>query len=135
MINTIATRNGKNLSNMGSKSSKEVPELMGDKRYLEQRDKRNIDFGPKWRKKYEFDGRLDVEKLELLIKQIHKECGKDVRKQNKQGLNTAIVWLSEARKRAEGEKKKQDVSSKQEKERIGLAALGKVRKDLTKLRR
>lgn len=48
---------------MGGKSSKEVPELTGDKRYMESKDKRNIYFGPKWRKKYEFDGRLDVEKL------------------------------------------------------------------------
>jgi hypothetical protein len=31
--------------------------------------------------------------------------GKDVKKQNKQGLYTARVWLSEARKRVEGGKK------------------------------
>jgi hypothetical protein len=61
---------------MGRNSSKEVPELTGDERYMEQRDKRNIDFALKWRKKYDFDGRLNVEKLESLIKQIHKECVK-----------------------------------------------------------
>ena len=61
---------------------------MGDDRYMEQRDQRNIDFGLKWRKKYDFDGRLNVEK------------------QNKQGLYTAGVWLSEAKKRVEGENRR-----------------------------
>lgn len=44
------------MNNMGGKSSKEVPELTGDERYMESKDKRNIYFGPKWRKKYELNG-------------------------------------------------------------------------------
>ena len=96
---------------MGGNVSKEAPELTGDERYMEQKDKRNIDFGLRWRKKYEFDGRLNVEKLETLIKQIHKECGKNVKKQNKQGLYTAGVWLSEAKKRVEGENRRKPKKS------------------------
>lgn len=84
---------------MGRNASKEAPELTGDERYMAQKDKRNIDFCLRWKKKYDFDGRLNVEKLESLIKQIHKECGNNVKKQNKQGLYTAGVWLSEAKKR------------------------------------
>jgi hypothetical protein len=87
---------------MGGNSSKETPELTGDERYMEQRDKRNIDFVLRWRKKYDFDVRLNVDKLESLTKQIHKECGNNVKKQNKQGLYTAGVWLSEAKKRVGG---------------------------------
>ena len=62
---------------MGSKSSKKVPEWTGDYHYMEQKDRRNIDFCLKWEKRYGFDGHLDVEKLEVLIKQMHKECGWD----------------------------------------------------------
>nr|XP_029481588.1 uncharacterized protein LOC115104323 isoform X1 [Oncorhynchus nerka] len=91
---------------MGRNASKEAPELTGDERYMAQKDKRNIDFGLRWREKYDFDGRLNVEKLESLIKQIHKECGNNVKKQDKQGLYTARVWLTEARKRVEVDKKK-----------------------------
>eukprot|EP00063_Salmo_salar_P062726 XP_014037561.1 PREDICTED: uncharacterized protein LOC106590914 [Salmo salar] len=62
---------------MGGKSSKEVPKLTGDERYMESKDKRNIYFGPKWRKKYELDGRLDVEKLELMVKHRHEDSEED----------------------------------------------------------
>jgi hypothetical protein len=79
----------------------------GDERYMESKDKRNIYFGPKLRKRYEFDGRLNIEKQELMIKQIHKECGDSTEKQQAEGLDTARVWLAEARKRAEGAKKKE----------------------------
>lgn len=88
---------------MGSKGSKGRGELTGDERYMELKDKRNVDYGPKWRKKYGFEGRLDVDNLESMIKRMHKECGRDENKQKKKGLNTARVWLSEARKRVEGE--------------------------------
>ena len=53
---------------MGSKSSKEVPELTGHERYVESKDKRNIYYGPKWRKNYVYEGRLDVDKLTSMIK-------------------------------------------------------------------
>ena len=55
--------------------------LTGDERYMESKDKRNIYFGPKLRKKYEFDEHLNIEKLELMIKQIHKVCGDRTEKQ------------------------------------------------------
>ena len=60
---------------MGRESSKEVPELTGDEKYMQGKDKRNIYFGPKWRKNYEFDGRLNIEKLESMIKQINRVVG------------------------------------------------------------
>eukprot|EP00063_Salmo_salar_P034317 XP_014009152.1 PREDICTED: uncharacterized protein LOC106576475 [Salmo salar] len=91
---------------MGSKSSKEIPVLTGDERFMLGKDKRNIYFGPKWRKKYDFDGCLNVERLELMIKQIHRVCGGKIEKQRTEGLDTARVWLAEARKRAEGAKSK-----------------------------
>ena len=96
---------------MGNKSSTEVPELTGDEKYMQGKDKRNTYFGPKWRRKYEFDRRLNIEKLGSMIRQIHKACGDKADKQRAEGLDTARVWLAEARKRAEGErKKKEDVS-------------------------
>ena len=72
---------------MGGKSSKKVPELTGDERDMESKDKRNIYFGTKWRKKYEFDGRLEVKKPELMIKQIHKTCVYN------QGNSRSKVWI------------------------------------------
>ncbi|CAB1312374.1 unnamed protein product, partial [Coregonus sp. 'balchen'] len=61
---------------MGSKSSKEVRELTGVERYMELKDKRHVYNGPRWRKKYGFIGRLDVDKLESMIKQMHVNCGR-----------------------------------------------------------
>ena len=59
---------------MGSKSSKEVLELTGDEKYMQGKDKRNTYFGPKWRNKYGVDGRLNIENLESMIKQINRVC-------------------------------------------------------------
>jgi hypothetical protein len=55
----IATRSGKDLLNIGSKSSKEAPKLTGDEKYMQEEDKRNTYFSQTWRSKYEFDERLN----------------------------------------------------------------------------
>eukprot|EP00063_Salmo_salar_P035549 XP_014010384.1 PREDICTED: uncharacterized protein LOC106577141 [Salmo salar] len=111
---------------MGSKSSKGIPVLTGDERFMLGKDKRNIYFGPKWRKKYGFDGCLNVERLESLVKQIHRVCGDKTEKQRTEGLDTARVWLGEARKRAEGAKSKgvtknEDLGSQEQTERTPTA--------------
>ena len=69
---------------------------------MQSEDKRNVYYGPKWRKKYGFMGRLDVDKLEVIIEQMHETCGNNIQRQQSEGLDTARVWLSEARKRREG---------------------------------
>jgi hypothetical protein len=71
---------------MGAKSSKVIPELTGDERFLEAKDKRNIYFGPKWRKKYEFDGRLKIEKLELMMNRYIRYVGTGQRSNRQKGL-------------------------------------------------
>ena len=83
----------------------EIPELTGDERDMHLKHKRYVYFCLKWRKKYEFDGSLDVERLELMIRRMRKTCGDKADKQQAEGLDTARVWLTEARKRAERENK------------------------------
>lgn len=72
---------------------------------MQSDDKRNVYNGPKWRKKYGFMGRLDVDKLEVIIKQMHETCGNNIQGQQAEVLDTARVWLSEAQNRVEGNNK------------------------------
>lgn len=75
-----------------------------------------------WRKKYGFVGCLDVDKLESMIKQMHVTCGDKIKKQQTDGLDTARVWLLEARKRVEGNRK-QASERKKERETIPTAPI------------
>ena len=106
----IATWSGKDLLNMSSKSSEEGPKLTGDEKYMQEEDKRNTYFSQTWRSKYEFDERLNKEKLESMIKQINRVSGDKTDKQWAERLNTARMWLPEARKRAENKGKWREAS-------------------------
>ena len=93
---------------MSSKSSEEAPKLTGDEKYMQEEDKRNTYFSQTWRSMYRFDERK--EKLESMIKQINRVSVDKTDKQRAEGLNTARIWLAEARKRAENKGKGREAS-------------------------
>lgn len=106
---------------MGTNQSKEKTFLTGDPKFMYMFNSGSVRHLDKWRKKYGFNGKLRLNGCTRLVENIEKVCRGDRKKEKKEGLEWAKMWLGHAEKRAAGraknkEKRKQVVSMEKVKE-------------------
>lgn len=107
---------------MGTNQSKEKTFLSGDPKFMYIFNSESVQHLERWRKKYGFNGKLRLNGCTKLVENIEKVCRGDRKKEEKEGLEWAKMWLDHAEKRAAGraknkEKRKQVVGMEQMKER------------------
>ncbi|XP_032405803.1 uncharacterized protein LOC116710726 [Xiphophorus hellerii] len=97
---------------MGKSISKNKPTASlksNDWKYVEDRDPHKIKHLDKWITNYNFDGRLNSQKLTVLQDKIKQKTNSNQKKMRKEGYEDVKFWLELAQNREEGEKKSKNL--------------------------
>ncbi len=104
----------------GNTVSKEKPRdklESKDWKYVEKQDPDKIKHLNKWIKKYNFDGRLNTQKIAALQDSIKNKTKQNQKRMKKEGYEDTRVWMRIAINREKGESKRKEEEEKASRER------------------
>ena len=73
----------------------------GDAKFMYTMNEESVQYLDKWKKKYKFKGGLCADDCKKLCEEITKACKGDEKREKKEGLLQAYLWLEQAKKRSE----------------------------------
>ena len=102
---------------MGTNQSKTPKNgLTGDAKFMHTMNEESVQYLDKWKKRYKFKGGLYTEDCKQLCEEILKTCKGDEKRERKEGLPQAHLWLEQVKKRSECRRKKKLLAMSQVKQ-------------------